>query len=557
MPDGFAVLDTKFPSFRDSQTPDEKISAIQDYLKMLMRELRYTLHNLSDRNFNANSLERLTAALGDAAYQQAASAAASATAAATSAQSAIAAAENALEIAQQALDAAGDSSEIQAALETAQAALTAAQAAQQTADNNITEIITLTGQVAEIIQIAVPRPTYPTTGAANNYVLTIPGITSYNQLINKPILVRFHVTNTTGAFNVNINSLGNRRVYRRATSDPVSNTILDNTVWELEYSTGTHFMLVKPPGLGANIMTQDLAEAGTSNNPYMVTPLRIRQAINAAAAPSGHLTDTAAHQSELDAKQNKLVGIGAGQNIKTINNENILGTGNLEISSGEVTPLTTTGSANAYTLTPTPQITSYQSGQRWLIRFHTANTSATVNVNISGRGNRRVYQYGTTNPIIGQIATGSVWELLDDGNALIMVAAHNAVLLTGAQTIAGVKTFSAMPLVPTGLSDTQGLRNIRRRFGTLTSAGWMTTTITGPGGGQHHEQTLTGITGILANDGNDVEIDLRDTANRAQVEAWDSANIKGAGQTANSFKVIAWGDKPTIDIPIRVKIVGA
>ena len=82
---------------------------------------------------------------------------------------------------------------------------------------------------------------------------------------------------------------------------------------------------------------------------------------------------------------------------------------------------TTAGSANAYTITPTPAITEYAAGQRWLVQFHAENTSATVNLNINGLGNRRIYQRGTTAPLIRQIQTGAIWMLEDNGTALILV----------------------------------------------------------------------------------------------------------------------------------------
>jgi len=106
------------------------------------------------------------------------------------------------------------------------------------------------------------------------------------------------------------------------------------------------------------------------------------------------------------------------------------------------------------------------------------------------------------------------------------------------------------PIAPAGLSETRNIRNISRLFAMLEASEWTGTQAP-------FEQTLSGITGVLENDGNDVEIDLHDIATATQVEAWDNANIKGAGQATDQFTVKAWGDKPTADIPIRIKIVGA
>ena len=81
----------------------------------------------------------------------------------------------------------------------------------------------------------------------------------------------------------------------------------------------------------------------------------------------------------------------------------------------------TGGAANAYTLTPNPAITGYEDGMRLRVRFHIANTSRTVNLNINGLGNRRIYQHGTTNPVIGQIQANSIRDLVYNGSGFEFV----------------------------------------------------------------------------------------------------------------------------------------
>ena len=82
----------------------------------------------------------------------------------------------------------------------------------------------------------------------------------------------------------------------------------------------------------------------------------------------------------------------------------------------------TTGSANNYVLTPTPAITSYIAGQRFYVKFHTQNTSPTVNINISGLGNKRIYKFNTDGPTAGQLPNNSVWEIIYDGTAFHLVS---------------------------------------------------------------------------------------------------------------------------------------
>jgi len=98
MPDGYAVLDAKFPTFTGTEAPERKIDIVIDFLQILMRELRYTLGNLdAHKNFNTASLEKLAAALEEPYYNKAAAAAASASSAALSAQRAATSSARAVE----------------------------------------------------------------------------------------------------------------------------------------------------------------------------------------------------------------------------------------------------------------------------------------------------------------------------------------------------------------------------------------------------------------------------------------------------------------------------
>jgi len=98
MPDGYAVLDAKFPTFTGAEPLGRKVDIVIDFLQILMRELRYTLGNLDAyKNFNTASLEKLAAALEEPYYNKAAAAAASASSAASSAQRAAVSSARAVE----------------------------------------------------------------------------------------------------------------------------------------------------------------------------------------------------------------------------------------------------------------------------------------------------------------------------------------------------------------------------------------------------------------------------------------------------------------------------
>ena len=52
MPSNWLYIDTNFPSFTQKESDGEKIEAMQDYLFMLVEQLRYTLRNLDLKNMN-------------------------------------------------------------------------------------------------------------------------------------------------------------------------------------------------------------------------------------------------------------------------------------------------------------------------------------------------------------------------------------------------------------------------------------------------------------------------------------------------------------------------
>ena len=77
---------------------------------------------------------------------------------------------------------------------------------------------------------------------------------------------------------------------------------------------------------------------------------------------------------------------------------------------------------------------------------------------------------------------------------------------------------------------------------TLLSTGWT-------GDAAPYSYALT-VSGVTATSNQEVLPALNITAE--QLEALQSANIQDGGQAANSMTLKAYGDKPTIDLPIRV-----
>ena len=56
MPKDFLALDTNFPSFTGTETTEQKVDQLYNYTYMLLENLRYTLRNLDESNFNEAGL---------------------------------------------------------------------------------------------------------------------------------------------------------------------------------------------------------------------------------------------------------------------------------------------------------------------------------------------------------------------------------------------------------------------------------------------------------------------------------------------------------------------
>lgn len=57
MPNAWAMIDTSFPTFTGRESYREQVAALQDYLYLVVEELKYQLANLNTQNWNKNALE--------------------------------------------------------------------------------------------------------------------------------------------------------------------------------------------------------------------------------------------------------------------------------------------------------------------------------------------------------------------------------------------------------------------------------------------------------------------------------------------------------------------
>ncbi len=58
MPSNWLYIDTNFPTFTGEESANEKINTIQNYMYMLVEQLRYSLHNLDLRNMNQTAVKQ-------------------------------------------------------------------------------------------------------------------------------------------------------------------------------------------------------------------------------------------------------------------------------------------------------------------------------------------------------------------------------------------------------------------------------------------------------------------------------------------------------------------
>lgn len=162
------------------------------------------------------------------------------------------------------------------------------------------------------------------------------------------------------------------------------------------------------------------------------------------------------------------------------------------------TAFTTAGTAPAFTLTPTPAITSYNK-QRFNVTFNAAGTTGSNTLNISGQGVRNLKQYGQGGVKIPAVIPGSGFnaDVLDDGTDLVVLdpigaglAASGVILVTstgslGASvsggTVLGNSASATTQTLPAANSMPAGSRiefgNINTGAMTVSSAGSDTLTV--------------------------------------------------------------------------------
>lgn len=144
-----------------------------------------------------------------------------------------------------------------------------------------------------------------------------------------------------------------------------------------------------------------------------------------------------------------------------------------------LTPWTTAGSGDAYTITPTPAITAYAAGTAFLVRANRANTAAAT-LNVSGLGARDWRKLNTSGAAVaveaGDVLAWQNYLVVDDGTRFVTVLGQQPRTVTNAN---GTAVFH-----PDGRLEMSRVEAVN-----LTSAGYVTysfpatpTAIPGSGG---------------------------------------------------------------------------
>lgn len=91
------------------------------------------------------------------------------------------------------------------------------------------------------------------------------------------------------------------------------------------------------------------------------------------------------------------------------------------IQAGKTTYAVATGSANAWVVDPSLAVPSYAAGRVLWVIAPATNTSTTVNMNVSGLGNRRIKKASGQDPVAGDLVTGQVYPTIDDGTSIRVI----------------------------------------------------------------------------------------------------------------------------------------
>jgi len=93
--------------------------------------------------------------------------------------------------------------------------------------------------------------------------------------------------------------------------------------------------------------------------------------------------------------------------------------------------LGTASGTNAYTATPDPALTAYNSTKRLLVTFTNANTATTVTINVNSLGAAAIKDNAGNDPNIGDIKAGATYLLHHNGTNFRIIGASGTATIDG------------------------------------------------------------------------------------------------------------------------------
>ena len=105
---------------------------------------------------------------------------------------------------------------------------------------------------------------------------------------------------------------------------------------------------------------------------------------------------------------------------------------------------TSEGSANVHTITLSPSITAYVTGQMFAFKAGFTNTSTTT-LNVSGVGARDIRKYNNQLLVGGEIIANQVHVVIYDGTQFILVSDQGAAITTWAPTYGAATGSTSSP----------------------------------------------------------------------------------------------------------------
>jgi hypothetical protein len=291
------------------------------------------------------------------------------------------------------------------------------------------------------------------TGSANAYVATLsPAITSY--VTGSYISVKLSNTNTSTTCNLNVNSLGNKRIKLTNGNDPNVGDLLSGMIARLQYD-GTNYQLINPATWVSRSQIQNnsllyIADTGAANAYVMtlspaITAYSTGQIFSTKIANTNTSGTCTLNINSLGTKSIKLTngsnpnigdlasGMMAyfeydGTNIQLLNPATWAN--QASIQQNTYTYATDTGIANAYVTTITPAPASYVAGLKIYLLIAHANSGAST-INVNSLGVKNITNLDQTALVSGQIATGMIAILQYDGTQFQLLNSISSVTSRG------------------------------------------------------------------------------------------------------------------------------